>query len=72
MVSTSEKSKTPADYVLQASKSKSFYNIFFHPDYTVGPGITPGQLRKAARGLYRRSGIAPCPEDIIYGCQILL
>jgi hypothetical protein len=47
--------------------------IFFHPDYTVGPGISPGlpdaafktvgseTLHKAC-GLYRRSGISPCPE----------
>ena len=44
---------------------------FFYPDYTVGPGITPGHayfcgtcfstkklsLPKEARGLYHRSGI---------------
>ena len=34
---------------------------FFHPDFTVGIGITP-ILRSLARGLYRRSGISPCPE----------
>jgi len=38
--------------------------IFFHPDFTVGPGITPDL--HTARGLYRRSGISPCPEDLIY------
>jgi len=36
--------------------------IFFHPDYTVGFGITPNHAFNA-RGLYRQSGISPCPED---------
>ena len=27
------------------------YNFFSHPDYTVGFGISPNQLRKAGRGL---------------------
>ena len=48
--------------------------IFSHPDYTVGFGISPNPdpnlcriLRFRARGLYRRSGISPCPEDhVIY------
>jgi hypothetical protein len=35
-----------------------------NPDYTVGFGVAPNQ-RLRARGLYRRSGISPCPEDII-------
>ena len=46
--------------------SESFRQIqhtFFNPDYTVGFGIAPNQ-RLRARGLYRRSGIAPCLEDI--------
>ena len=38
-------------------------NIFYHPDYTVGIGIAPIQPHSAP-GLYRRSGITPCPEDI--------
>ena len=43
--------------------------IFFHPDYTVGCGISPHQLAlaaylaKIASQIYRRSGISPCPED---------
>ena len=48
--------------------------VLFHPDYTVGPGITPDLLTpwttwsKGARGLehrclYRRWGIAPRPEN---------
>ena len=36
--------------------------IFFHPDYTVGTGVSPVQ-RKCARGLYRRWGVSPRPED---------
>ena len=38
--------------------------LFFHPDYTVGFGIAPNHA-PCARGLYRRSGITPCPEDIV-------
>ena len=40
--------------------------IFFHPDCTVGIGIAPihALAQASARGLYRRSGISPCPEDI--------
>jgi hypothetical protein len=50
-------------------------NIFSHPDYTVGSGVTPDQHEKFIaeffrsradeEGIfnYRRSGISPCPED---------
>ena len=38
-------------------------HIFFHPDYTVGSGISPDRQQTVARGLYRRWGIAPRPED---------
>src|SRR5262249_17958349 len=38
--------------------------VFSHPDYTVGPGTSPGHAilsKRTARGLYRRSGIGkPC------------
>jgi len=51
--------------------------VLFHPDYTVGPGITPdllthapgqdpGSLALAGFGMspiYRRWGIAPRPEN---------
>ena len=47
-------------------------NLFSHPDYTVGTGIlsfngkvTGSAAVKAVRGLYRRLGIAPDPEDFI-------
>jgi len=30
---------------------------FFHPDYTVGTGISPVRATFEARGLYRRLGI---------------
>ena len=36
---------------------------FSRPDYTVGFGISPNRAH-CARGLYRRSGISPCPEVI--------
>ena len=36
---------------------------FLHPDYTVGPGVSPGQHSfGSGRGLYRQWGIAPRPE----------
>lgn len=38
---------------------------FFHPDFTVGFGITPNHA-KIARGLYHRYGIAPIPEEKIF------
>lgn len=39
--------------------------FFSHPDFTVGSGISPDQLpnRLAGRGLYRRLGITPDPEE---------
>lgn len=50
------------------SRGKSAYHaqalpsLFYHPDYTVGSGITPDHALHA-RGLYRRWGISPRPED---------
>jgi hypothetical protein len=48
-------------------------HIFFHPDYTVGPGFSPGLLTLQPQALagsatswpYRRWGISPRPEDVI-------
>ena len=41
--------------------------IFFHPDCTVGAGISPArrckQRSRTCPGAHRRSGISPCPED---------
>ena len=42
---------------------KNAIHAFSHPDYTVGIGIAPVPAAHAARGLYRRWGIAPRPED---------
>jgi len=48
-------------------------HIFFHSDYTVGPGFSPGLLTLQPQALagsamlpwpYRRWGIAPRPEDV--------
>ena len=41
-------------------------HIFFfsHPDFTVGFGIAPNQ-RLCARGLYRRWGVTPRPEEFL-------
>ena len=34
---------------------------------TVGTGVSPVQFRLlGSSGLYRRSGIAPCPEEVIF------
>ena len=46
--------------------------IFFHPDYTVGPGVPPGQRTPKApgRGLYRQWGLAPRPEDKGFSCVL--
>ena len=52
--------------------------ILFHPDYTVGSGITPDLLTPPARQLgkalagsgrnpYRRWGLSPRPENSIVG-----
>ena len=48
------------------------YVLFFHPDYTVGIGIslteteiTDSAAYQAGRGLYRRLGLTPDPEDLI-------
>ena len=63
--------KTPCRISIQQSAQKAIQTAFrfFHPDYTVGPGITPGQrlLTQPVAGLrhnaaHRRWGIAPRPE----------
>ena len=41
----------------------------FIQTFTVGFGISPN-LRACARGLYRQSGIAPCPEDVL--CSVVV
>ena len=42
--------------------------LFSHPDYTVGLGISPSRPLEdqAVRGLYRRLGITPCPEELFF------
>src|SRR3989344_9517902 len=35
---------------------------FFHPDCTVGTGISPVRVFLQTRGLYRRLGLTPNPE----------
>jgi len=46
-------------------------HTFFNPDYTVGFGLSPNPAFHA-RGLYRRSGISPCPEDIIIQLSVTI
>jgi hypothetical protein len=44
-------------------------NFFSHPDFTVGTGIlckkVTGSAACAGRGLYRRLGLTPYPEEFI-------
>ncbi len=69
--------KTPRKSMRGANRQnvcKRTFHFFFHPDCTVGIGIAPIQplspvrnhcgQTKLARGLYHRSGISPCPEEI--------
>jgi hypothetical protein len=46
-----------------AAKAVTMQRSFFHPDFTVGSGVTPDLLVRAC-GLYRRWGIAPRPEGL--------
>ncbi len=41
--------------------------FFYHPDYTVGAGISLAQscLLTGVADYNRRSGISPCPEENI-------
>ena len=55
--------KPVASELMHTNKRVTRIVIFYHPDCTVGFGISPNQ-RCSARGLYRRSGISPCPEDV--------
>ena len=47
---------------------QKYSSSFSHPDYTVGSGITPDQPPweiMTGRGLYRRWGITPRPEELM-------
>jgi hypothetical protein len=49
-------------------------HIFFHPDFTVGPGVSPDLLTlhaQALAGYYRRWGVAPRPEDVCLTDRII-
>jgi hypothetical protein len=58
------------DMTSQAAKATGA-PFLFHPDYTVGPGVSPDlltpphfeEMSGTARGLYRRWGITPRPEN---------
>ena len=59
--------KTPCQQNTLTGRTASTANSFrfFHPDYTVGFGISPNQRtaqKQCGRGLYRRWGISPRPE----------
>jgi len=65
------KKNTPITNATGALKSNK-HRILFHPDFTVGHGLSPYQclaIRKAVAGFYRRSGVAvigsPSPEDAL-------
>ena len=57
------------DLTEKSAKSQNYPDHFntpsSNPDYTVGFGVAPNQ-HFCARGLYRRSGITPCPEGNQY------
>ena len=62
---TSLVKKYASEYTLRAlQKGRQGRKFFFHPDYTVGIGVSPIR-RLRARGLYRRWGISPRPEELI-------
>lgn len=46
-------------------------SIFSHPDFTVGTGISPVHAL-GARGLYRRYGISPNPEDLLFNLSFII
>ena len=50
------------------------YALFFHPDSGKHlPKLSVSELHRfspKARGLYRRSGISPCPEDYLLAKSI--
>ena len=57
----------PETSYLEALRHRRFYLrfLFFHPDYTVGIGISPIRPNYRLADYDRRSGITPCPEDIV-------
>jgi hypothetical protein len=70
------KRKTLSIEYTQGMVNIIFLYLFSHPDYTVGSGIPASSANKCfryashrinltARGLYRRWGIAPRPEEQI-------
>ena len=46
-------------------QAKNGLRAFFHPDCYGRYRSYTGSCAIGARGLYRRSGIAPCPEDML-------
>ena len=49
-------------------------NFFSHPDYTVGPGISPDRLPKQFTDYtvgreYASDHAAPCPEEFLFVLQ---
>ena len=60
---TFKKIKPPQIYV-GAQKSIKQFCFFYHPDYTVGFGITPNQPKRLA-GFNCRWGITPRPEEYL-------
>lgn len=39
---------------------------FFHPAFTVAPGISPDPETKVSCGVYRREEISPFPESHVH------
>jgi len=49
--------------------------VFFHPDFNCRYWSFTNSAphpKCSARGLYRRSGISPCPEDRLFSCGTII
>lgn len=56
--------------IILNEKEKSIGDSSSIQTLTVGPGISPGRSAGwRIRGLYRRSGITPCPEEFFNKMQ---
>ena len=56
-----------ADTHAQKNCTKTYRSYFSSPIQTILSVLESHQiLRRNARGLYRRSGISPCPEELIF------
>jgi hypothetical protein len=57
--------KTPGNISLNKLACNKPKTLFFHPDFTVGPGITPGRLRSRV-SVARFTAVGNLPAPKIY------